>query len=47
MLSSLAALSPERRQFGGKADTNIALTAGESLFWGVSDAIQTKAKDGP
>ena len=29
-------------QFGRQADTNIALAAAESLFWGVLDAIQTK-----
>jgi hypothetical protein len=29
-------------QFGRQADTIIALTAAESLFWGVSDAIQAK-----
>ncbi len=27
------------------ADTNIALTATESLFWGVSDAIYTKRRE--
>jgi len=27
-------------QFGRQADTNIALTAAESLFWGVSDVIR-------
>lgn len=31
--------------FGRQADTNIALTAAESLLWGVSDAIQAKRKD--
>ncbi|KAH9961982.1 hypothetical protein BC827DRAFT_1383745 [Russula dissimulans] len=44
---SLSALSPDHLrlcittlgQFGRQADTNIALTAVESLFWGVSDAI--------
>jgi hypothetical protein len=32
-------------QFGRQADTNIALTAAESLLWSVSDAIQYKRKD--
>ncbi|EMD41098.1 hypothetical protein CERSUDRAFT_111675 [Gelatoporia subvermispora B] len=32
-------------QFGRQADTNIALTAAESLLWGVSDSIQAKRKD--
>jgi hypothetical protein len=32
-------------QFGRQADTNIALTAAESLLWSVSDAIQAKRKD--
>ncbi|KAF8435407.1 hypothetical protein L210DRAFT_3453035 [Boletus edulis BED1] len=32
-------------QFGRQADTNIALTAAESLLWGVSDSIQSKRKD--
>jgi hypothetical protein len=32
-------------QFGRQADTNIALTAAESLLWGVSDSIQMKRKD--
>ena len=49
----LAALSPEHLrlcvstlgQFGRQADTNIALAAAESLFWGVSDAIQTKRRE--
>jgi hypothetical protein len=42
-----AALSPEHLRlcismlgrFGRQADTNIALTTAESLFWGISDAI--------
>ncbi|KAH9954570.1 hypothetical protein BC827DRAFT_1143388, partial [Russula dissimulans] len=50
MCDSLSALSPDHlrlcittlRQFGRQADTNIALTAAESLFWGVSDATQAK-----
>ncbi|KAH9917524.1 uncharacterized protein B0H18DRAFT_1123603, partial [Fomitopsis serialis] len=32
-------------KFGRQADTNIALTAAESLLWGVSDSIQAKRKD--
>jgi hypothetical protein len=32
-------------QFGRQSDTNIALTAAESLLWSVSDAIQSKRKD--
>jgi hypothetical protein len=32
-------------QFGRQADTNIALTAAESLLWSVSDSIQMKRKD--
>jgi protein MON2 len=31
--------------FGKQTDTNIALTAAESLMWGVSDSIQSKRKD--
>ncbi|TCD65014.1 hypothetical protein EIP91_003335 [Steccherinum ochraceum] len=50
---SLSQLSPEHLrlcistlgQFGRQADTNIALTAAESLLWGVSDSIQAKRKD--
>lgn len=50
---SLASLSPAHLrlcistlgQFGRQADTNIALTAAESLLWGVSDSIQAKRKD--
>ncbi|TFK51181.1 hypothetical protein OE88DRAFT_1807990 [Heliocybe sulcata] len=50
---SLSLLSPEHLrlcistlgQFGRQADTNIALTAAESLLWGVSDSIQAKRKD--
>lgn len=50
---SLSELSPEHLrlcistlgQFGRQADTNIALTAAESLLWGVSDSIQMKRKD--
>ena len=32
-------------QFGQQVDTNIALTAAESPFWGVSDTIQTKRRE--
>src|SRR5258708_9464387 len=32
-------------QFGTQTDTNMALTAAESLMWGVSDSIQSKRKD--
>ncbi|KAG1789692.1 uncharacterized protein HD556DRAFT_1433599 [Suillus plorans] len=32
-------------RFGRQADTNIALTAAESLLWSVSDSIQAKRKD--
>ncbi|KAH9933694.1 hypothetical protein B0H21DRAFT_699431 [Amylocystis lapponica] len=50
---SLSQFSPEHLrlciktlgQFGRQADTNIALTAAESLLWGVSDSIQAKRKD--
>ena len=50
---SLSQLTPEHLrlcistlgQFGRQADTNIALTAAESLLWGVSDSIQAKRKD--
>ena len=50
---SVSLLSPEHLrlcistlgQFGRQADTNIALTAAESLLWSVSDAIQYKRKD--
>jgi hypothetical protein len=53
MCDALAALSPEHLrlcistlgQFGRQTDTNIALTAAESLFWGVSDAIQAKRRE--
>ena len=53
MCDALTALSPEHLrlcistlgEFGRQADTNIALTAAESLFWGVSDAIQTKRRE--
>lgn len=31
--------------FGRQTDTNIALTAAESLLWGVSDSIQLRRKD--
>jgi protein MON2 len=31
--------------FGRQSETNIALTAAESLLWGVSDSIQSKRKD--
>lgn len=50
---SVSSLSPEHLrlcistlgQFGRQADTNIALTAAESLLWSVSDSIQAKRKD--
>lgn len=50
---SVSVLSPEDLrlciktlgQFGRQADTNIALTAAESLLWSVSDSIQAKRKD--
>ncbi|KAG8906680.1 hypothetical protein FRB99_006381 [Tulasnella sp. 403] len=50
---SLDSLSPDQLrlciktlgQFGRQQDTNIALTAAESLLWGVSDSIQAKRKD--
>ncbi|KAI0048499.1 hypothetical protein FA95DRAFT_1517415 [Auriscalpium vulgare] len=50
---SLSVLSPEHLRmcistlghFGLQADTNISLTAAESLFWSVSDSIQAKRKD--
>ena len=50
---SLSSLSPEHLrlcistlgQFGRQSDTNIALTAAESLLWGVSDSIQAKRRD--
>ncbi|EIN06524.1 hypothetical protein PUNSTDRAFT_90162 [Punctularia strigosozonata HHB-11173 SS5] len=50
---SLSLLAPEHLRlcistlgnFGRQADTNIALTAAESLLWGVSDSIQAKRKD--
>lgn len=50
---SLSQFSPENLrlcistlgQFGRQADTNIALTAAESLLWGVSDSIQSKRKE--
>ena len=50
---SVSSLSPEDLrlcistlgQFGRQADTNIALTAAESLLWSVSDSIQSKRKD--
>jgi hypothetical protein len=53
MCDGLSAPSPENLrlyistlgQFGRQADTNIALTAAESLFWGVSDAIQAKRRE--
>jgi C-terminal region of Mon2 protein len=53
MCDSLSVLSPDHLrlcittlgQFGRQADTNIALTAAESLFWGVSDAIQAKRRE--
>lgn len=32
-------------QFGRQMETNIALTAAESLLWGVSDSIQSKRKE--
>jgi hypothetical protein len=53
MCDALATLSPEHLrlcismhgQFGRQADTDIAPTAAESLFWGVSDAMQTKRQE--
>ena len=50
---TLSSLSPEHIRlcistlglFGRQTDTNIALTAAESLMWGVSDSIQSKRKD--
>ncbi|KAG8975493.1 hypothetical protein FRC05_005562 [Tulasnella sp. 425] len=50
---SLDSLTPEQLrlcirtlgQFGRQQETNIALTAAESLLWGVSDSIQAKRKD--
>ena len=50
---SLGELSPDNLrlcistlgQFGRQADTNIALTAAESLLWGVSDSIQAKRRE--
>jgi len=52
MCDGLAAHSPEHLslsittigQFGRQADTNIALTAAQSHFWGVSDAMQAKRR---
>ena len=53
MCDGLSALSPENLrlcittlgQLGRQADTNIVLTVAESLFWGVSDAIQAKQRE--
>ncbi len=50
---SLESLRPEQLrlciktlgQFGRQQDTNIALTAAESLLWSVSDSIQAKRSD--
>ncbi|KAI6043590.1 hypothetical protein EDC04DRAFT_668532 [Pisolithus marmoratus] len=50
---SVSTLSPEHLRlciatlghFGRQAETNIALTAAESLLWSVSDSIQAKRKD--
>lgn len=50
---SLLSLSPDQLKlcistlglFGRQTDTNIALTAAESLLWGVSDSIQLRRKD--
>ncbi|KAG8863454.1 hypothetical protein FRB96_008194 [Tulasnella sp. 330] len=50
---TLDSLSPDQLQlcirtlgqFGRQQDTNIALTAAESLMWGVSDSIQANRKD--
>ncbi|KAF8579144.1 hypothetical protein K439DRAFT_1394877 [Ramaria rubella] len=50
---TLSSLSPEHLRlciktlglFGKQTDTNIALTAAESLMWSVSDSIQSKRKD--
>ena len=52
MCNGLAVLSPEHLrlcistlgQFRWQADMNIALTAAESLFWGVSDVIRAKRR---
>jgi hypothetical protein len=53
LCDSLDSLSPENLQlcistlgqFGRQNETSIALTAAESLLWGVSDSIQSKRKD--
>jgi hypothetical protein len=53
MCYALARLSPAHLglcistlgKFGGQADTNIALTAAENLFWGVSHAMQVKRRE--
>ncbi|KAI6131100.1 hypothetical protein EDD16DRAFT_1822615 [Pisolithus croceorrhizus] len=50
---SVSTLSPEHLrlciatlgQFGRQAETNVALTAAESLLWSVSDSIQAKRRD--
>ena len=53
MCDALAVVSPEHLrlcistlgQFGRQADTKFALTAAKSLFWGPSDATQTKRRE--
>ncbi|KAG9095186.1 hypothetical protein FS749_010913 [Ceratobasidium sp. UAMH 11750] len=53
MCDSLDVLSPEHLRlcittlglFGRQPDTNIALTAAESLLWSVSDSVQAKRSD--
>ncbi|KAG8736515.1 hypothetical protein FRC10_009226 [Ceratobasidium sp. 414] len=53
MCDSLDVLSPEHLRlcittlglFGRQPDTNIALTAAESLLWSVSDSVQAKRND--
>ncbi|QRW03962.1 dimerization and cyclophilin-binding domain of Mon2 [Ceratobasidium sp. AG-Ba] len=53
MCDSLEVLSPEHLRlcittlglFGRQPDTNIALTAAESLLWSVSDSVQAKRSD--
>jgi hypothetical protein len=52
---SLSVLSPDQLRscistigrFGRQPETNIALTAAESLLWSVSDSIQAKRQDNP
>ncbi|CEL55426.1 Protein MON2 homolog OS=Xenopus laevis GN=mon2 PE=2 SV=1 [Rhizoctonia solani AG-1 IB] len=53
MCDNLDGLSPEHLRlcittlgfFGRQSDTNIALTAAESLLWSVSDSVQAKRSD--